>query len=169
MNAKKARALKRRGHLTGEPNSLWTPLRPATVHPDDDLYDPFSDGEVFKNSLYTVFRREMAPGVVHLSIRRNDRTTAKDWRDFQRIKNELCGPEWEGLELYPAESRLVDSANQYHLWVLDRKIEVGYSTRLVSDEVTLPGAQQRKLPPDWAPTPPDDVRGMIHERGETNG
>jgi hypothetical protein len=35
-----------------------------------------------------------------------------DWRDLQRIKNQLVGPECEAVELYPAESRKVDTANQ---------------------------------------------------------
>ena len=53
----------------------------------------------------------------HVSIRRRDRRSVTSWRDFQDIKNQLCGPEREAVEMYPAESRLVDGANQYHLWV----------------------------------------------------
>lgn len=73
--------------------------------------------------------------VIWLSIKRNDRSPVHDWRDFQRIKNELVGPEFEAIELYPAESRLVDSANQYHLWVLVEfgMIPLGYTERLVVD------------------------------------
>jgi len=29
----------------------------------------------------------------------------------------IVGEEHEAFEVYPAESRLVDTANQYHLWV----------------------------------------------------
>jgi hypothetical protein len=50
----------------------------------------------------------------------------------QRIKNELVGKEHEAVELYPAESRKVDSSNQYHLWVLVEKglkFPFGYTTR----------------------------------------
>ena len=54
----------------------------------------------------------------HLSIKRHDRKPMNDWRIMQRIKSEIAGPEAEGMELYPAESRVVDTANQYHLWVL---------------------------------------------------
>jgi len=39
-----------------------------------------------------------------------------DWRDFQAIKNDLVGPEWEAVELYPAESRLVDPSNRFYLF-----------------------------------------------------
>lgn len=57
------------------------------------------------------------PAMDWLSIRRDDRAPVRDWRHMQEIKNQLCGPEREGVELFPAESRLVDQANQYHLWV----------------------------------------------------
>jgi hypothetical protein len=39
-----------------------------------------------------------------------------DFRDIQAIKNDVCGAEWEGLELYPSESRLVDPSNRFYLW-----------------------------------------------------
>lgn len=40
-----------------------------------------------------------------------------DWRDFQTIKNLLCGPDCEAVEIYPAEADLVDFNNTFHLWV----------------------------------------------------
>ncbi len=55
--------------------------------------------------------------VTYLSIKRRDKQPIHDWRDLQAIKNMLCGPEFEAIELYPAESRLLDAANQYHLFV----------------------------------------------------
>lgn len=45
-------------------------------------------------------------------------TAHHDWRDAQAIKNDVCGEEWEGLELYPSESRLVDPSNRFYLWVV---------------------------------------------------
>ncbi|MEQ1761608.1 MAG: hypothetical protein ABL984_00550 [Pyrinomonadaceae bacterium] len=159
MNARRAKASRNRAHLSEGRNSNWSPLRLATVT-NHALYDPALDGDCFKNDLYTVFRREISPGAVHLSIRRNDREAAKDWRDFQRIKNELAGPEWEGLELYPAESRLVDAANQYHLWCVSQRIEIGFDERCVTDEATISGSKQRELPPDWKKTPIEEVAGL---------
>jgi len=53
--------------------------------------------------------------MLHLSIKRLDKHPVRDWRHFQRIKNELIGEENEAVELYPAQSRLVDTTNQYHL------------------------------------------------------
>jgi hypothetical protein len=88
-------------------------------------------------------------GWTHLSIRRSDRAPVRDWRDVQTIKNQLCGPEREGLELYPRESRLVDGANQFHLWVAPEgvTIGVGYPTRDVTDadQAESFGAVQRPL------------------------
>lgn len=75
------------------------------------------DSTIWLNDVYQVHRKEMED-VVWLSIRRLDRQPCRDWRDLQAIKNQLVGPECEGCELYPAESRLVDSANQFHLWVV---------------------------------------------------
>lgn len=104
--------------------------------------------EVFMNSRYQV-ETERNNGMVHLSIKRKDQQPVHDWRDLQRIKNELVGPECEGVELYPAESRCVDTANQYHLWVVDdptHRFEIGWDEgRLVMDEGEATGVGQRKF------------------------
>jgi hypothetical protein len=72
--------------------------------------------QVFLNNIYRVLvRRE--PPIVHLTITRLDGQPCKNWRHFQLIKNEIVGPEFEAVELFPAESRLVDMDNEYHLWV----------------------------------------------------
>jgi len=97
---------------------------------------------VFMNSRYEVwvYRNigcgDAWPRMHWLSIKRRDKEAIHDWRDLQRIKNDLIGPENEGVELYPAESRLADSANQYHLWVLaDPSVQFpfGYQERLVAE------------------------------------
>ena len=108
----------------------------------------FLDGETFMNDDYVVIRTEQENGSTHLSIRRLDRKPCRDWRDFQQIKNELCGEEREALELYPRESRLVDTANQFHLWVQKKGfvIPVGYNMgRHVTDDLKIPCAVQRPL------------------------
>lgn len=109
--------------------------------------DPPPDvgGRVFScwiNGLYQVLVFQAAtpegwPAMVHLSIKRRDRQPIHDWRDLQRIKNELCGTDAEGIELYPAESRLVDEANQYHLWVAEpgARFPIGHlGERMVSPD-----------------------------------
>jgi len=71
--------------------------------------------------------------MVWLSIKRKDKNWIRDWREFQKIKNAICGNEREACEIYPAESRLVDTSNQYHLWVLDEKdwFPFGYMERMI--------------------------------------
>lgn len=45
-----------------------------------------------------------------------DQSAQHDWRDFQRIKDELAGEDWEAVELYPAACRLIDPSNAFYLW-----------------------------------------------------
>lgn len=78
-----------------------------------------AESQCFKNDTYQVMCRllpddehGMPCKVVHLSIKRVDREVIHDWRDLQAIKNELVGEQFDAVELYPAEDRLVDSANQ---------------------------------------------------------
>jgi hypothetical protein len=115
---------------------------------------------VWRNAIYQVAKRvldndeQARPPMVWLSIKRIDRKPVgvERFRDFQRIKNELVGPDYEGVELYPAESRLVDTSNQYHLWVvLDAKFRFpfGYENRLVTGE-SVGGAVQRPFSEDAA-------------------
>lgn len=92
---------------------------------------------VVKNSLYQVELRLAEGDLIWLSIKRLDKQPIHDWRDLQRIKNELVGPECEAVELYPAESRLVDTANQYHLYCSPDptfRFSFGMKNRLVSDK-----------------------------------
>ena len=108
--------------------------------------DEINKAEVWLNDLYQVSVRK-DKSLTHLSIKRIDRGPCKDWRHFQQIKNELCGPEMEGVELYPAESRLVDSANQYHLWVVTEKgfqFPFGWRVRAVTDGDAFGKAKQRR-------------------------
>ena len=122
----------------------WTPFVQAEVVHDDLRAEGFQT--CFKNSRYTVWVRRPRHEdgeLVHLSVKRNDRNPLHDWRDLQRIKNEILGPEEEAVELYPAESRLVDGANQFHLWsFVGKRVPFGYQTRCVMLEAT-DGAKQR--------------------------
>jgi hypothetical protein len=144
--------------------------REARAPQEEELWTPFQEvamvgyvgepGEtVWKNSLYTVyFRRQRpldgeGPDLLHLSLKRNDRAVIHDWRHLQRIKNEIVGPEQEMVELYPAESRLVDTANQYHLWGVEgMALPFGFGERLVSDQSEDPKTGQRPFARGARPT-----------------
>jgi hypothetical protein len=139
--------------------TAWTPFEAATPHaPHPDLIrkgaaltgqseddvrllieQEMNANRLFVNSRYQVAVREAGPAFRHLSIKRIDQTQARSWRDLQRIKNDLLGPECEAVELFPAESRLVDTANQYHLWgSTEPSFQFPFSlsdTRLVAEDI----------------------------------
>jgi hypothetical protein len=111
--------------------------------------------EYWRNDLYQVqtrrfFCAEFQQEMVHINIRRIDGGPIFDWRHRQLIKNELIGEECEAFEIYPAESRLSDEANKYHLWAFTDPqvripVEVGDGKRHVTTEErkSPPGMRQR--------------------------
>lgn len=112
-----------------------------------------SDEELWINSRYQVILSRIPcqdprlPTLVHLSIKRVDKECPGEehFRDFQRIKNELVGRGCEGVELYPTEDRLVDTANQFHLWCFDDatvRFPFGMGSRLVTGDSII-GTVQR--------------------------
>ena len=118
------------------------------------FYNEMMNDEIWINDIYQVAIHRNTPNhnmkgikIDHFSIKRRDKEPVHDWRDLQEIKNLLAGPEFEAIEIYPRESRRVDTANQYHLWVFPEGVFVpmGWSIRLVSDEVEAEamGAKQR--------------------------
>lgn len=91
--------------------------------------------EVWISGTFEVYVRALEDGWLHLSIKRRDRKPIRGWRVLQTVKNAVAGPEREALELYPAESRHMDTSNQYHLWVIPRgeRFPLGYHGRCVVD------------------------------------
>jgi hypothetical protein len=87
------------------------------------------------------------PAMWWLSIKRRDKAPigAERFRDFQRIKNELVGSEHEAVEIYPAETRLVDTSNQYHLYVFQDphvRLPFGFTNRRIDTESAGGAVQQ---------------------------
>jgi hypothetical protein len=120
-----------------------------------------ADCRYWRNDLYQVqvryFHNEaFKSDMVHINIRRLDGAAIFDWRHRQLIKNQLVGPECEAFEIYPAESRLVDTSNKYHLWAfIDPTIRLpvgidGEQGRdVITSEVRFPaGARQRGISND---------------------
>lgn len=151
VSARRGSAKKRKA-----PARPWPPFVHADALPSGNPLTP--GAALWVNSRYTVIARPVDgwDGWLWLSIRRNDRRAVHDWRHLQRIKSEIAGPEREAVELYPAESRLVDTSNQYHLWVAPGGVRFpfGYTERLLVDteEAHAARARQRRLPPDWTGT-----------------
>lgn len=122
----------------------WFPFERA--HMDSLFLDGVQFHQCWMNSRYQVLVRflppeQMPPGwppMAWLSIKSLDKESHHSWRDFQRIKNELCGTRSEAVELYPDERRLVDGANQYHLWALHPAVG-GFPFGSTARNVETPG------------------------------
>ena len=119
----------------------WTPLEKITdLNPEEEKL--LAAREVWGNNLYQIYVQHIEPNehrghlpLIHLSIKRLDRKPIRDWRDLQRIKDELVGTDAEAVELFPSQQRLVDVANQYHLWCLPpgQLFPFGFEKRKVAD------------------------------------
>lgn len=126
----------------------------------DEHYRKVKHEETWRNELYIVQVNRDAPhafgdsipgGMFELSIRRADRGAARDWRHFQQIKNQIIGPENEAVELFPAESRLRDAANQFWLYGFnDPRVTFpfGMLGRHVDDKQEFGASKQRKFDED---------------------
>ena len=58
--------------------------------------------------------------------------------------NDIMGDEYEGVELFPAESRMLNTANQYHLWCAPKGVfGMGWhDERLVSSDNPIEKGKQ---------------------------
>lgn len=134
-------------------SSAWDPMRRSTTVVRAGVEFPVPDGiEIWGNRLYSAAVRRDEDGCAQLSVHRRDRRPLRDWRHMQRIKTEVLGADVEAVELYPAESRLMDGANEYHLWSLPpgERFPLGYTgERAVTapEEAAHYGATQRR--PDY--------------------
>lgn len=146
------------------PSDKYAPIRTDGL--DGDAYEQAVEFRKkslrYENNLYAVnvtevevITDETKEAWQWLSIKRLDRGVVRDWRHLQRIKTELCGPESEAVEIFPPESQLVDTANQFHLWVLPsgRFLSVGFRygrTIATPSEAEHYGARQRAFENDEA-------------------
>lgn len=123
----------------------------STKHPSlEECIDSFIEEDqrnqtlkIYRNQIYSVHvdddtdlaYAEFEGKICHLSIKRNDRRPCNDWRDMQEIKNLLAGAERQAIQIFPKESHLMDTSNQYHLWVFpeDMLIPIGWFTRVTVD------------------------------------
>lgn len=100
----------------------------------------YESGTTFINDTYQVtleVGKEISEGLVrspalvdkmeYLSIKRIDRERIRNWADLQQIKNMICedGENRFAVEIFPPESQLMNTANQYHLWVFPPDFDIG--------------------------------------------
>lgn len=163
---------------------LWKPFEKANafrggiegLSPDDFLPEG-AEREVWINNLYQVevvkHYRDGECGFIKLSFKSQDGYAVHDWRDMQRIKNELAGEEWTGLEIFPPERFLVDTANQFFIWCYkDIDIPFMFKERLVTEAPNGPYGSQRPWPKNEKP--PDlksaeDLAAMLDEFRQEKG
>lgn len=79
---------------------------------------------VWRCRKYLVLVTRFPDGTALLTIA--DRACRHNWQDMQRIKNDVLGKQWAGVEVYPPQRLVVDYANFYHLWCTPRKLRIGW-------------------------------------------
>lgn len=142
-NAFAAEAIKAARHISAglKPSSRWEKLKLIELRADTT--------EVYENEIYEVTLRNFKEGWPFtggkwavIGICSKDGAPRHDWRDFQRIKNDLVGTDWEAVELYPDEGRLLDPSNYYMLWCAP-KIPIGkYEGRSIMNETNCIAPQR---------------------------
>jgi hypothetical protein len=141
MNSDERRRKRRAEHFSGE-RATFTyqrvsgPVIKGLFRQHGAREDKHPDGTVSRAKLYQDHTYAVAvydpdeAGIVCLTVQRLDGGIVRDWRDLQRIKNDLVGPERWACEVFPAESQLVDLRNTYWLWALPE----GYSFKFAMFE-----------------------------------
>jgi len=114
-------------------NPKWTPFIEATW-----LAHHSRVGEkIFLNSRYQVAVYPPAPAkasaegwpcVVHLCFKHVHNIAITDFRDFQRIKNELVDPAAFTFQIYPDEAHLVDTQRKRFLRKIGLRCPMAFST-----------------------------------------
>ena len=163
-----------------DPRAPSVPLRVHSPRPDDRLpWSRWTFSErlsragqfvAFANTRYAATCRpvEIRMGglpvrAIRLGIQLADQSARHDWRELQRLKNELLGPDWTGIELFPSEAHRNDSSNYWLLWCWPPPnvgrpplLATGMPYRDVADR-GADGPPQRRFAaadpygPDWTP------------------
>ena len=73
---------------------------------------------------YIVGVMRFPDGTALLTI--NDPLRRHNWQDMQRIKNQVLGEDWAGVEVFPRQELVVDEADLYHLWCTPEQLRIGW-------------------------------------------
>jgi hypothetical protein len=147
----------------------WVPLH------QDEILSARAQASVMVNDRYQIILRDCGQiepfgAVIELSVKRLNQEPIFDWRDMQRIKNELFGRECEMVQVFPAESRLMDTSNQYWFYAFPSgyRIPLGWKERFLT-EMSIGGSKQRPFRPEHREQNPDigahdaTIRGQFKE------
>ena len=95
---------------------------PTRAWPSLVLVETGPRRQVFENPLYSVIRLAVHDGWI-LTIINSDQSARRDWREFQQIKNEVCGPSCVGMECYPPDGTVMDPSNAFimRVWPLKKQ------------------------------------------------
>jgi len=126
---------------TLKPSLRWVMMQPTG--------ESNGDAKVYDNGIYSATLRRYREGWplgggkwAMIGIWCEDGEARHDWRDFQNIKNDLVGPDWEAIELYPSEQRKMDPSNYYMLWCAP-KISIGkYEGRVIATHLNCIAPQR---------------------------
>jgi len=77
-----------------------------------------------RNRAFCVLDRIAEMGVRHLAVSSLS-GVRPSWREMQRIKDDLAGPDATAVEVYPPQAEVVDEADMFHIWVLRGKLPFG--------------------------------------------
>ena len=102
------------------------------------MHAVFFSGLVYVNDTYLVLHHDKDGPTERLTIYRHDFAPCNSWSDFQQIKNRLIGLEVEAVQVYPAESRLLDTDNVYHLFVVREKLGFNFGRAVWRNEKVEP-------------------------------
>ena len=77
---------------------------------------------------YVVMTRQIKTewGIVEHAFIRNKDNSDISWKEKQKIKNDLFGRNRTAIEVFPAESRLIDKVGAYHIWILPEEMELPF-------------------------------------------
>ena len=109
-------------------------IDPKTLQSKFEIYHgewmPQLDRYWFSDDGYSVMSRLISTEwgkVEHITIQ-NSKMKGGDvpWSVKQEIKNELFGENRIAIEIFPAQNRLVDVMDVYHLWILPKNFKMPF-------------------------------------------
>ena len=97
----------------------WSEKASKTHNTKVDVYESVEHGIIVEK--YTL--GGSAGFDYRLSIKKHNKSEIRNWRLIQDIKNNLVGKDRVGIELYPKEKDVTDTANIYHIWICSTDCE----------------------------------------------